>query len=110
MSLQMALQEHCQQSFNQPVVMQASVDGIEVMGLMGIESQVEASLGGIVELVTAWLKNSDLMPSKAEVLAWVGEAFDTYIAVRPPFAGRPVITRLARQGLMTLVSSLYDSL
>lgn len=109
MSLQEKLTSHCQASL-EPVVMQATVDGIESMGLMGMDAQVESTLAGILSIVTDWLKANDVIPPKATVLAWVGEAFDQYIAVRPPFAGRPVITRLARQGLMTLVSSLYDSL
>ena len=107
MSLQEKLVSHCQSSL-EPMVMNASPDGVESMGYM--EMQVETTLQGILQIVTDWLKENDVIPPKAIVLAWVGETFDTYIAVRPPFAGRPFITRVTRQGLMTLVSSLYDSL
>lgn len=87
----------------------APVDGIESLGFS--ESlAVESTLSGILQFVTSWLKTSGALPPKQQVLDWVEEAFNEHIAVRPPFAGHKIITQLARQGLLTFVSSAYDAI
>ena len=70
---------------------------------------VESTISNLLDVIKQWLEASDIIPSRDDVLKLVGDAFDTYIAVRPPFAGHPVITKLARAGLLSAVAALYDA-
>lgn len=69
---------------------------------------VDASIGGILEVVKSWLSAADVLPSKEDVLKFVGEAYDQYIS--PKLEQRPIINSLVRQGLLAAVGVLYDSL
>lgn len=109
-SLQSALSEHFHASLTEPLATTATIEGIQVMGFADTAALIDMSLGGVLELVRAWLHSANVLPPKEDVLTWVGEAFDQFVATRPPLAGHPVLTRIARQGLLTLVASLYDAI
>jgi len=101
MSLQTALQAHCQSA--QPQAMAATNDGITSIGFTDLS---EASLTGFVDVVIDWLKSSGVVPPKEDVITWVGEAFDQFIAPHM----RPIVARYVRMGLLAAVSTAYDQL
>lgn len=62
---------------------------------------VDATFGSILDTVRDWLKIADIMPSKADVLAWVSAAFDA-----SRLSGRVILKKV----LLAAVSMLYDSI